>query len=77
LLGALLVLSAFAALQAGLVSARSRVYLGLNLAGSAILGTVALDGRQFGFLLLNITWAAVAIWALFHPDWRDKAPGAR
>jgi hypothetical protein len=62
--GALLILSAFAAMQLGAMDPRSRVYLGLNLAGSAVLAVLAFDERQWGFLLLETVWAAVSLWGL-------------
>ncbi len=62
--GALLILSAFAAMQLGAMDPRSRVYLVLNLAGSAVLAVLALDERQWGFLLLETVWAAVSLWGL-------------
>jgi hypothetical protein len=62
--GALLILSAFAAMQLGAMDPRSRAYLGLNLAGSAVLAVLAFDERQWGFLLLEVVWAAVSLWGL-------------
>ena|SRR5918992_2557712 len=61
LIGAILILIAFAALQRGAMSPRSRLYLGLNLAGSLILTGVALDGNDWGFFLLEVVWAAVSL----------------
>ena len=63
-LGSLLVLAAFAASQRGVLSTTSRPYLLLNLAGSAILGTLALLGQQWGFLLLEGSWAVVSAFSL-------------
>jgi uncharacterized protein (DUF1786 family) len=62
--GAVLILSAFAATQLGAMDPRSRIYLVLNLAGSAVLAVLALDERQWGFLLLETVWAAVSLWGL-------------
>ena len=62
--GALLILAAFAALQAGRIDASSRLYLVLNLAGSAILAVLALVEDQWGFLLLETAWAIVSAWSL-------------
>ena len=66
--GALLILSAFAAMQLGAMDPRSRVYLVLNLVGSAVLAVLALDERQWGFLLLETVWAAVSLWGLVQRD---------
>jgi hypothetical protein len=66
--GALLILSAFAAAQFGAMNPHSRVYLVLNLVGSAVLAVLALDERQWGFLLLESVWAAVSLWGLIQRD---------
>jgi hypothetical protein len=62
--GALLVLAAFLALQSRRLTPQSLVYVGLNLAGSAILAVVALIGGDWGFLLLQGVWALVSAWSL-------------
>ena len=62
--GALLILAAFAAQQMGRMRADSRVYLLLNLLGSAVLAGLALHEEQWGFLLLEVVWAAVSAWSL-------------
>jgi hypothetical protein len=63
-IGALLILAAFAGLQAGRISSASRLYLVLNLVGSATLAGLAWYERQWGFLLLETAWAIVSAWAL-------------
>ena len=65
ILGAVLVLAAYAVAQFRLLPARSFAYGFLNLAGSAILALLALDSRQWGFLLLEGTWALISLWAVF------------
>ena len=62
--GALLILSAFAAAQFGVMDPHSRTYLVLNVAGSAVLAVLAWNERQWGFLLLEFVWAAVSLWGL-------------
>jgi hypothetical protein len=62
--GALLILAAFAAAQFGLLRLDSRSYLVLNLVGSAILAWLAWEERQWGFLLLETVWALVSLWSL-------------
>ena len=62
--GALLILAAFGGAQLGKMSTNSRVYLVLNLLGSAILAGVALNESDWGFLLLEAVWALVSLWGL-------------
>ncbi len=64
IVGALLILVAYAAAQFGAMSQHSRTYLALNLVGSVILGVLALVESLWGFLLLEAFWAAVSLWGL-------------
>jgi hypothetical protein len=50
-IGALLILVAYATAQFGALNQRSRLYLGLNLLGSAVLTLLAWREEQWGFLL--------------------------
>jgi hypothetical protein len=63
-IGAVLILAAFAAAQFHLLSPHSRLYLVLNLVGAATLTVLAWYGRQWGFLLLEGVWALVSGWGL-------------
>lgn len=58
--GALLVLAPFAAHQFGKLDAAAPSYLWPNLVGSAALAVLAAISGQWGFLLLEAAWAAVA-----------------
>ena len=60
ILGALLILAAFALAQARVVTFEARSYLVLNLLGGSVLAVDAYAGRQWGFLLLEAAWAIVA-----------------
>ena len=63
-IGALLILIAFGAVQFERMRPDSRIYLALNLAGSAILTVLALASSQWGFVLLESVWAIVSGWGL-------------
>jgi hypothetical protein len=64
IVGALLILAAFAAVQFDRMRPDSRLYLALNLVGSAILAVLAWHEAQWGFLLLEGVWAVVSAWGL-------------
>lgn len=64
IVGALLILAAFTAVQLERMRPDSRLYLTLNLVGSAILAVLAVIGSQWGFVLLESVWAAVSAWGL-------------
>lgn len=64
IVGALLILAAFTAVQLERMRPDSRLYLALNLAGSAILAVLAVIGQQWGFVLLEGVWAIVSAWGL-------------
>ncbi len=62
--GAIMILAAFALSQFAGLDRHGSTYLLLNLVGAAILGVVAAIHRQWGFLLLQTVWAIVAAWGL-------------
>lgn len=65
IVGALLILAAFAAVQFDRMRPDSRLYLALNLGGSAILAVLAVLASQWGFVLLEGVWAVVSAWGLW------------
>jgi hypothetical protein len=71
--GALLILTAYAAAQFGALNQHSRVYLVLNLVGSAVLTVLAWHEDQWGFLLLEGVWALVSFWGLMQVQ-RGRTP---
>jgi hypothetical protein len=73
--GALLILTAFAAAQFGWLDVHSRLYLVLNLVGGAVLAVLAVHEEQWGFLLLEGVWALVSAWSLLQVL-RGKEPAA-
>ncbi len=64
IVGAILILVAYAGAQAGRLDQRSISYLVLNLVGSAILAVLAAIEGQPGFLLLESVWAVVSLGSL-------------
>lgn len=61
IVGALLILIAYAAAQVGAMDQHSRVYLLLNLVGAVVLAVLAWFEQLWGFLLLETVWAAVSL----------------
>lgn len=64
LLGAAMILAAFAAQQAGRLRPSDAVYLALNFVGSAILAYFALEAGNLGLIVLEGTWAVISLWSL-------------
>lgn len=64
IVGALLILAAFVAVQLDRMQPHSRLYLTLNLVGSAILAVLAVLSSQWGFVLLEAVWTVVSAWGL-------------
>jgi hypothetical protein len=65
IVGALIILAAFAGTQLGEMETDSRLYLLLNLVGSVVLAILAVIEGQIGFILLEGVWAIVSGWSLF------------
>jgi hypothetical protein len=70
--GALLILAAYALAQFGVLNQRSYWYIGLNLVGATALAILAWYEEQWGFLLLEGVWALVSAVALVTPVRRPQ-----
>ena len=67
-LGAMLILVAYAGHQMGWMNPRWAAYNILNAIGSAILGYIAFHPFQVGFVVLEVTWTIISLYALFRPQ---------
>lgn len=67
-LGAMLILIAYAGHQMGWMNPRRAAYNILNAVGSAILGYIAFHPFQVGFVVLEVTWTVISIYALLWPQ---------
>lgn len=65
LAGALLVLGAFALLNAGRLKPDQRSYIFMNFVGASLLTWVAVEDRRVGFILLESSWALMSLLPLF------------
>ena len=61
LVGAVLILAAYAMLQAGRLDRASRTFCLANLVGSALLTWIAIAERNAGFVLLEGSWAVLSL----------------
>ena len=60
-IGALMVLSAYAMIQGGIWRELDAGYLALNIIGSILLGIVAIADQRVGFILLEFAWAGLGL----------------
>jgi hypothetical protein len=63
-IGALLILMAYAGAQFNWMSPRRPYYNILNAVGSAILAYIAFRPFQIGFVLLEVAWTIISLYAL-------------
>lgn len=64
LVGAAMILAAFAAQQAGRLKPTDAAYLALNFVGSAVLAYFAIEARSLGLSVLESVWALISLWSL-------------
>lgn len=60
-MGALMVLTAYALIQSGIWRELDAGYLALNIIGSLLLGVVAIEDQRVGFILLEFAWAGLGL----------------
>jgi hypothetical protein len=65
--GALLILVAYTGQQMNWMNARKPAYNMLNALGSAILAYIAFRPFQIGFVVLEVAWALISVYALIRP----------
>jgi len=65
--GALLILVAYVGHQMGWMDSRKAGYNVLNAVGSAILAYIAFHPFQVGFVLLEVAWGLISVYALARP----------
>ncbi len=71
--GALLILVAYVGHQMNWMDSRKAGYNILNAAGSAILAYIAFQPFQVGFVVLEVTWVLISLYALA----RHKQPAEK
>ena len=67
-IGAFLILIAYLGHQLKVLDSRRAAYNILNALGSAVLDYVASTPFQIGFVILEVVWALVSVYALLRPS---------
>jgi hypothetical protein len=65
--GALLILIAYVGHQLHWMNPQRAAYNVLNAVGSAILAYIAFRPFQIGFVVLEVAWVLISLYALFRP----------
>jgi hypothetical protein len=63
-IGAMLILVGYSGQQFGWMNPRKAAYNVLNGVGSAILAYIAFHPFQVGFVILEVTWTLISVYAL-------------
>ncbi len=74
LVGAAMILAAFAAQQAGKLDGQHPAYLALNLVGSVILTYFAVEAKNSGLIVLEGSWAVISLVSLVRRGRSASAP---
>lgn len=69
--GAMLVLIGYAGHQLKWMDSRRAAYNILNAAGSGILAYIAFRPFQLGFVVMEVSWVLLSLFALFRPRQHD------
>jgi len=77
LAGALLILAAYAAHQAGRMSRETPAYHLINAGGGALLLLAAVATWQIGFIVLEGAWTIISLVALLRPGGGRTGSGPR
>jgi hypothetical protein len=75
IVGAMLILAAFAAQQMRRLEAETKTYQILNLIGGFCCCLTAIVGRQYGFILLEGSWTVISAWGVWRVVRRGKSEG--
>ena len=70
--GALLILVAYAGHQMRWMNSGRAAYNILNAVGSGILGYIAFHPFQIGFVVLEVTWTIISLYALMRPRGQEN-----
>lgn len=76
MLGAALVLGAFALLNAGRLRPHQITYILMNFVGASLLTWVAVADRRVGFIVLESSWALLSLLPLLRRSRDGGAPSA-
>ena len=66
-IGALLILIAYVGHQLNWMDPRQAAYNIMNAVGSAILAYIAFHPFQVGFVVLEVTWVLISVYAMVRP----------
>lgn len=70
--GAMLILVAYVGHQMGWMDSRKAAYNLLNAVGSGILAYIAFHPFQIGFVVLEVVWTVVSIYAWLRPRFLES-----